>query len=175
MEEMYGLISLDLKKQINAYELIARLTDGSKFQEFKAEYGKSLVTGFAHIMGFQVGLIANNSFLTSESALKGAHFIELCTHREVPIIFLQNITGFIVGKKHEHSGIARSGAKLIHAVANASVPKITLVFWLVLMVLETMPWQAVLTIPTSCLCGQMQKFRWMGGRTGCKCVKYNRK
>ncbi len=128
MEEMYGLISLDLKKQINAYELIARLTDGSKFQEFKAEYGKSLVTGFAHIMGFQVGLIANNSFLTSESALKGAHFIELCTHREVPILFLQNITGFIVGKKHEHSGIARSGAKLIHAVANASVPKITLVF-----------------------------------------------
>ena len=128
MEEMYGLISLELKKQINAYELIARLTDGSNFQEFKAEYGKSLVTGFAHIMGFQVGFIANNSFLTSESALKGAHFIELCTHREVPIIFLQNITGFIVGKKHEHSGIARSGAKLIHAVANASVPKITLVF-----------------------------------------------
>ena len=128
MEEMYGLISLELKKQINAYELIARLTDGSKFQEFKAEYGKSLVTGFAHIMGFQVGIIANNSFLTSESALKGAHFIELCTHREVPILFFQNITGFIVGKKHEHSGIARSGAKLIHAVANASVPKITLVF-----------------------------------------------
>ena len=128
MEEMYGLISLDLKKQINAYELIARLTDGSNFQEFKAEYGKSLVTGFAHIVGFQVGLIANNSFLTSESALKGAHFIELCSHREVPILFLQNITGFIVGKKHEHSGIARSGAKLIHAVANASVPKITLVF-----------------------------------------------
>ena len=127
-EEIYGLIPEDLKKPIDAGEIIARLVDGSRLQEFKAEYGKSLLTGFAYIFGFPVGILANNSFLTSESSLKGAHFIELCSQRRVPVIFLQNITGFIVGKKYEHGGIARNGAKFIHAVANISVPKITIIF-----------------------------------------------
>lgn len=104
------------------------MVDGSRFHEFKSEYGKTLVTGFAHLYGKNVGIIANNGFLNSESALKGAHFIELCEFRNIPLLFLQNITGFIVGKSHEHKGIARDGAKLIHAVANARVPKITLVF-----------------------------------------------
>jgi len=128
VNEIYGLIPDNDKKQIDAYEIVARLVDGSRFHEFKAEYGKSLVSGFAHIMGFPVGIIANNSFLNSESALKGAHFIELCCQRKIPIVFLQNIIGFIVGKKYEHGGLARDGAKLIHAVANAAVPKITLIF-----------------------------------------------
>ncbi len=128
VNELYGLIPSETKKQVDVHEVICRIVDGSRFQEFKQEYGKTLVTGFAFIMGMQVGVIANNSFLTSESALKGAHFIELCCQREIPIIFLQNITGFIVGKKYEHGAIASSGAKLINAVANASVPKITLVF-----------------------------------------------
>lgn len=126
-EEISGFVSLDPKKPINPYEIIARLVDGSEFQEFKSEYGKNLVTGFASIMGYNVGFIANNGFLTSESSLKGAHFIELCNFREIPLIFLQNITGFIVGKKYEHDGIAKDGAKFIHAVANAVVPKITVV------------------------------------------------
>jgi len=101
--------------------------DGSEFQEFKANYGKTLVTGFARIWGFPIGIIANNSFLTSESSLKGSHFIQLCVQRKIPLLFLQNITGFIVGKKYEHQGIARDGAKLINAVANAAVPKFTVV------------------------------------------------
>lgn len=127
INELEGILSLDPKKGIDVYEVIMRLVDGSRFQEFKDSYGTTLVTGFANIMGFRVGIIANNSFLTAESAQKGAHFIQLCVQRKTPILFLQNITGFIVGKKYEHQGIARDGAKLIHAVANASVPKITLV------------------------------------------------
>jgi 3-methylcrotonyl-CoA carboxylase beta subunit len=126
-EELYGFLSTDLKKPINAHAIIERLVDGSEFQEFKTNYGKSLVTGFARIWGFPVGILANNSFLTSESSLKGAHFIQLCVQRKIPLLFLQNITGFVVGKKYEHGGIARDGAKLINAVANASVPKFTIV------------------------------------------------
>jgi len=126
-EELYSLLPTDLKKPFNALAIIERLVDSSEFQEFKANYGKSLVTGFAHIWGFPVGILANNSFLTSESALKGAHFIQLCVQRKIPLLFLQNITGFAVGKKYEHGGIVRDGAKLINAVANASVPKFTIV------------------------------------------------
>jgi 3-methylcrotonyl-CoA carboxylase beta subunit len=127
LEELYGLLPIDPKKSMNAHAIIDRLVDGSEFHEFKAGYGKTLVTGFARIWGFPVGVIANNSFLTSESALKGAHFIQLCVQRKIPLLFLQNITGFIVGKKYEHQGIVRDGAKLINAVANASVPKFTIV------------------------------------------------
>jgi len=127
IEELYGFLPTDLKKPINAHAIIERLVDGSEFQEFKANYGKSLVTGFARIWGFPVGILANNSFLTSESSLKGAHFIQLCVQRKIPLLFLQNITGFVVGKKYEHGGIARDGAKLINAVANAAVPKFTIV------------------------------------------------
>jgi 3-methylcrotonyl-CoA carboxylase beta subunit len=126
-EELYGLLPTDLKKPINAHAIIDRLVDGSDFQEFKANYGKTLVTGFARIWGFPVGILANNSFLTSESSLKGAHFIQLCVQRKIPLLFFQNITGFVVGKKYEHGGIARDGAKLINAVANAAVPKFTIV------------------------------------------------
>ena len=126
-EELYGFLPTDLKKTINAHAIIERLVDGSEFQEFKANYGKTLVTGFARIWGFPIGIVANNSFLTSESSLKGAHFIQLCVQRKIPLLFLQNITGFIVGKKYEHQGIVRDGAKLINAVANASVPKFTVV------------------------------------------------
>lgn len=126
-DELYGYLPVDLKKPVNIYAIIERLVDGSEFREFKANYGKTLVTGFSRIWGFPIGIIANKSFLTSESALKGAHFIQLCVQRKIPILFLQNITGFIVGKKYEHQGIARDGAKLINAVANASVPKFTIV------------------------------------------------
>lgn len=108
-------------------ELIARVVDGSEWQEFKANYGTTLVTGFAHIEGFPVGILGNNGVLMSESALKAAHFIELCTHRMIPLVFLQNITGFIVGKDAENRGIARDGAKMVHAVANAAVPKFTVI------------------------------------------------
>jgi len=127
-EELYGIAPIDLKKPVDSREIIARMVDGSYFHEFKKNYGQTLVTGFAHIMGFPVGILANNGILFSESSLKGAHFIELCTNRNIPIIFLQNITGFMVGKQYEHGGIARDGAKLVHAVANANVPKFTLVF-----------------------------------------------
>ncbi len=126
--ELYGLAPIDLKKPIDAREIIARIVDGSRFQEFKARYAPTIVTGFAHIMGMPVGIIANNGVLFSESALKGAHFVQLCTSRKIPLIFLQNITGFIVGKEYEHKGIARDGAKMVHAVANAGVPKFTVVF-----------------------------------------------
>jgi len=127
-EELYGIAPLDLKKPVDSREIIARMVDGSKFHEFKARYAPTIVCGFAHIMGFPVGIIANNGVLFSETALKGAHFIELCTSRNTPILFLQNITGFIVGKQYEHGGIARDGAKFVHAVANANVPKFTVVF-----------------------------------------------
>ncbi len=127
-EDLYGIAPVDLKKPVDSREIIARIVDGSKFQEFKARYAPTLVTGFARIMGFPVGILANNGVFFSESSLKGAHFIELCAHRKIPIIFLQNITGFIVGREYERGGIARDGAKLVHAVANANVPKFTLVF-----------------------------------------------
>lgn len=126
--ELYGIAPVDLRKPVDSHEIIARMVDGSRFHEFKARYAPTLVTGFAHIMGFPVGILANNGVLFSEAALKGAHFIELCTSRNVPIVFLQNITGFIVGKEYERRGIARDGAKLVHAVANANVPKFTVVF-----------------------------------------------
>lgn len=127
-EELYGIAPVDLKKLIDPREIIARMVDGSKFHEFKEKYGKTLVTGFAHIMGFPVGILANNGVLFSESAVKGTHFIELCCNRKIPLLFLQNITGFIVGKDYERGGIAKDGAKMVHAVANANVPKFTVIF-----------------------------------------------
>jgi 3-methylcrotonyl-CoA carboxylase beta subunit len=125
--EIYGFAPVDLRKPVEILEIIARIVDGSKFEAFKKNWGTTLVTGYARILGFPVGIIANNGFLTSEASLKGAHFIEICNFRKIPILFLQNITGFIVGKKYEHEGIARNGAKLIHAVATAVVPKVTVV------------------------------------------------
>ncbi|MBC8489881.1 MAG: methylcrotonoyl-CoA carboxylase [Bacteroidetes bacterium] len=127
-EELYGIAPVDLKKMIDAKEIIMRIVDGSKFHEFKEKYGRTLVAGFAKIMGYPVGILANNGVLFSESALKGTHFIELCTSRKIPLLFLQNITGFIVGKDFERKGIAKDGAKLVHAVANADVPKFTVIF-----------------------------------------------
>ena len=127
-DELYGILPLDLKKPVDSREIIARIVDGSLFHEFKERYAPTLVTGFAHIMGYPIGILANNGVLFSETALKGAHFIELCTSRNIPLLFLQNITGFIVGKQYERGGIARDGAKFVHAVANARVPKFTVIF-----------------------------------------------
>src|SRR6478672_5799724 len=126
-EELYGIVSVDPRRPYDVHEVIARLVDGSRFDEFKERYGATLVTGFARLHGFLVGIIANNGVLFSESALKATHFIELCSLRKVPLIFLQNITGFMVGREYERGGIARDGAKLVHAVANAAVPKLTVV------------------------------------------------
>jgi acetyl-CoA carboxylase carboxyltransferase component len=126
-EEMYGIIPPDHRHPLNVREIIARLVDGSRFQEFKATYGPTLVCGFARIMGYPVGIVANNGILFSESAVKGAHFIELCAHRQIPLVFLQNITGFMVGKRYEHEGIAKHGAKMVTAVACAQVPKFTVI------------------------------------------------
>ncbi len=126
-QELYGIVPRDLRKPFNIKEVIARLVDGSRFQEFKELYGTTLVCGFARIMGYPVGILANNGVLFSESSLKGAHFITLCAMRKIPLLFLQNITGFIVGKQYEHGGIAKDGAKLVHAVANADVPKFTVI------------------------------------------------
>lgn len=126
-EELYGIIPKDTRIQFDVREVISRIVDGSRFHEFKPLYGNTLVTGFAHIWGMPVGIIANNGVLFSESALKAAHFIELCEQREVPLIFLQNITGFMVGKKYENEGIAKHGAKMVMAVSNARVPKFTVV------------------------------------------------
>ena len=125
--ELYGIAPRDLRKHLDIKEVIARLVDGSRFQEFKELYGNTLVCGFARIMGHPVGILANNGVLFSESSLKGAHFVTLCSMRKIPLIFLQNITGFIVGKQYEHGGIAKDGAKLVHAVANADVPKFTVI------------------------------------------------
>lgn len=125
--EWCDLLPVDLKKPIEVRAIIDRLVDGASFQEFKAEYGKTLLTGFARLKGIPVGILGNQNFLTAEAARKGAHFIQLCNQRQIPLLFLQNISGFIVGKKYEHEGIARDGAKLINAVANSAVPKITLV------------------------------------------------
>lgn len=126
-KELYGIVPQNIRQPFDMMEVIARIVDGSRFQQFKPEYGKTLITGFARIMGYPVGILANNGVLFSESSLKGAHFIELCAMRKIPLIFLQNITGFMVGKKYEHGGIARDGAKLVHAVANAQVPKFTVI------------------------------------------------
>ncbi|HWP67080.1 MAG TPA: carboxyl transferase domain-containing protein [Candidatus Limnocylindria bacterium] len=124
-EELYGIVSRDPRRATDAREVIARLVDGSRFHEFKARYGTTLVTGFAYLHGYPVGILANNGVLFSESALKATHFIELACARGVPLIFLQNITGFIVGKQYEQGGIAKDGAKMVNAVANAAVPKLT--------------------------------------------------
>lgn len=126
-EEIYGVISKDTKIPYDVREVISRLVDGSKFHEFKSGYGATLVCGFAHIWGYPVGIVANNGVLFSESAQKGAHFVELCNQRGVPLLFLQNITGFMVGQKYENEGIAKHGAKLVMAVSNANVPKFTVV------------------------------------------------
>ncbi|MDD5297019.1 MAG: carboxyl transferase domain-containing protein [Rhodocyclaceae bacterium] len=124
--ELYGVIPADTRKPYDVREVIARLVDGSRFDEFKARYGPTLVTGFARVHGYPVGIVANNGILFSESALKGAHFVELCAQRGIPLVFLQNITGFMVGRKYENGGIARDGAKMVTAVATAAVPKFTL-------------------------------------------------
>jgi 3-methylcrotonyl-CoA carboxylase beta subunit len=126
-EELYGIVPQDTRRPFDIREVIARIVDGSEFQEFKARYGRTLVTGFAHLHGYPVGIVANNGILFSESALKGAHFIELCNQRGIPLVFLQNITGFMVGRKYENAGIAKDGAKMVTAVACSSVPKFTVV------------------------------------------------
>ncbi len=126
-EEIYGIIPADGKQPYDVREVIARLVDGSRFHEFKQEYGTTLVTGYARWMGVLVGIVANNGVLFSESALKGAHFIEMCGQRGIPLIFLQNITGFMVGRRYEEGGIARDGAKMVQAVATAPVPRFTLI------------------------------------------------
>jgi 3-methylcrotonyl-CoA carboxylase beta subunit len=126
-DELYGVIPTDTRKPFDVREIIARIVDGSEFHEFKPRFGATLVTGFAHIEGMPVGIIANNGILFSESALKGAHFIELCCQRKIPLVFLQNITGFMVGRKYENEGIARNGAKMVTAVATAAVPKFTII------------------------------------------------
>lgn len=126
-EDIYGIVPKDSRQPFDVREIIARLVDGSEFDEFKPLYGSTLVTGFARLWGYPVGIIANNGILFSESALKGAHFIELCCQRKIPLVFLQNITGFMVGKKYEEGGIAKNGAKMVHAVACAKVPKFTII------------------------------------------------
>jgi len=126
-DELYGIVSADPRRPFEVREIIARLVDGSEFHEFKAGYGRTLVCGFASIYGFSVGVIANNGVLFSESALKATHFIELCEQRNIPLVFLQNITGFMVGRKYENEGIAKHGAKMVMAVSNAHVPKFTVV------------------------------------------------
>jgi len=124
-DEILGIVPADLKTPYDIREVIARVVDGSRFDEFKTRYGSTLVCGFAHVHGIPVGIIANNGVLLSESALKGAHFVELCSQRHIPLVFLQNITGFMVGRKYESEGIAKNGAKLVTAVATTQVPKIT--------------------------------------------------
>ncbi|MCC6138597.1 MAG: methylcrotonoyl-CoA carboxylase, partial [Bdellovibrionaceae bacterium] len=126
-EELLGVIPEDSRKPFDVREVIARIVDGSEFHEFKASYATTIVTGFAHVWGIPVGIIANNSVIFSESALKAAHFIELCEQRRIPLVFLQNITGFMVGKKYENEGIAKHGAKMVMAVSTASVPKFTII------------------------------------------------
>ncbi|RMF45870.1 MAG: methylcrotonoyl-CoA carboxylase [Anaerolineae bacterium] len=126
-EEIYGILPRTFRETYDVREIIARLVDGSKFREFKARYGTTLVTGFARIHGYPVGILGNNGVLFSESALKGTHFIELCEQRGIPLLFLQNITGFMVGRDYEAGGIAKDGAKMVHAVANTSVPRLTVI------------------------------------------------
>jgi acetyl-CoA carboxylase carboxyltransferase component len=126
-QQLGGIVPKSVRKAYDVHEVIARIVDGSRFSEFKALYGPTLVTGFARIMGYPVGILANGGVLFSESALKATHFIEMCCLRKIPLVFLQNITGFIVGKEYEQKGIAKDGAKMVHAVANAQVPKFTVV------------------------------------------------
>lgn len=126
-QELYGVIPRSFREAYDVHEVIARLVDGSRFREFKALYGTTLVCGFARIEGYPVGIIANNGVLFSDSSLKGTHFVELCTARGIPLLFLQNITGFMVGRDYEAAGIAKDGAKLVHAVSNANVPKLTVI------------------------------------------------
>lgn len=126
-EELYGVVSREFRYPYDVREVVARIVDASEFQEFKALYGPTLVCGFAHLYGYPVGIVANNGILFSESAQKGAHFIQLCNRRGIPLVFLQNITGFMVGKKYEHGGIAKDGAKMVNAVATATVPKFTVI------------------------------------------------
>src|SRR5258705_6533163 len=126
-EEIYGVVPADGRKPYDVRDIIARVVDGSEFDEFKKLYGQTLICGFAHIWGYPVGIVANNGILFSESALKAAHFIELCGQRGIPLVFLQNISGFMVGKKYEASGIAKDGAKMVTAVACAAVPKFTVI------------------------------------------------
>jgi len=126
-DDLYGVIPVDTRKPFDVREIIARIVDGSDFDEFKARFGTTLITGFARIEGMPVGIVANNGILFSESALKGTHFIELCCQRKIPLVFLQNITGFMVGRKVETEGIARHGAKMVTAVATAAVPKFTVI------------------------------------------------
>jgi 3-methylcrotonyl-CoA carboxylase beta subunit len=126
-EDIYGIVSRDFRYQYNVREVVARLVDGSVFQEFKSLYGPTLVCGFAHLHGYPVGIVANNGILFSESAQKGAHFVQLCNRRGIPLVFLQNITGFMVGKQFEQGGIAKDGAKMVNAVATATVPKFTVI------------------------------------------------
>ncbi|MER7617853.1 acyl-CoA carboxylase subunit beta, partial [Nonomuraea wenchangensis] len=125
--DLYGIVPADTRQPYDVREVIARIVDGSRFLEFKAEYGPTLVTGFAHLHGHPVGIVANNGILFSESAMKGAHFIELCDQRRIPLVFLQNISGFMVGKAYEAGGIAKHGAKMVTAVSCARVPKFTVV------------------------------------------------
>ena len=125
--EIYGIVPADPREAYDVREIIARITDGSRFDEFKALYGTTLVCGFAHVFGYPVGILANNGILFSESALKGTHFVELCAQRRIPLVFLQNVTGFMVGQKYESQGIAKDGAKLVAAVACAAVPKFTFI------------------------------------------------
>jgi acetyl-CoA carboxylase carboxyltransferase component len=125
--ELYGIIPKDLRKTFDMREVIARIADGSEFHEFKELYGPTLICGFSRILGYPVGILANNGVLFSESSQKGAHFVSMCSVRKIPVIFMQNITGFIVGKRYEHQGIAKDGAKLVHAVATAQVPKFTII------------------------------------------------
>jgi len=125
--DIYGIVPTDARRPFDIREVIARIVDGSQFQEFKARYGKTLICGFSHIYGYPVGIVANNGILFAESALKGAHFIELCNQRDIPLVFLQNITGFMVGRKYEQAGIAKDGAKMVTAVACSHVPKFTVI------------------------------------------------
>jgi 3-methylcrotonyl-CoA carboxylase beta subunit len=127
MADLFDVIPADLRTPYDIREVIRRVVDGSRFDEFKARFGDTLVTGFAHIDGWPCGIVANNGVLFSEAAQKGAHFVELCSQRRIPLIFLQNITGFMVGRKYENEGIARHGAKMVTAVATTAVPKITMV------------------------------------------------
>jgi acetyl-CoA carboxylase carboxyltransferase component len=126
-KEVYGVIQRDIRRPYDVREVIARIVDGSRFQEFKERYGPTIVTGFARIFGYKVGILANSGVLFSESALKATHFIEICNQRRIPLVFLQNITGFMVGKQYERGGIAKDGAKMVHAVANSTVPKFTVI------------------------------------------------
>ncbi len=126
-DELYGIVSHDVRQPFEIREVIARIVDGSRMHEFKPRYGPTLVTGFARIHGFAVGIVGNNGILFSEEALKASHFIELCNARRIPLLFLQNITGFMVGKKYEHGGIAKDGAKMVNAVSNSTVPKFTVI------------------------------------------------